>query len=66
MPGSRFLPLTVWLVSSCLGITFIAGIWISLINLFYPLVASTQGDLAEVTRTTSGVNGNTTQNLYIQ
>ena len=51
-----FKPITFHLVSCCLGITFLAGICISLIDQNGPIGSQSSGVQAEVIRTSAGVS----------
>ena len=55
-PG--FEPMTFWLASSCQGIAFLIGIWISVIDHLSPI----RSQYSEVTKTTTVVTGNTVLN----
>ena len=63
LPEPEFKPMTFLLVSSCMGSTTLKGICITPIDHFALLVASTLGDLAEVTKTTTVVTSNDTQRV---
>ena len=70
LPAQGFEPLTFWLMSSCLGITFLTGIFIPICGMISTLLeASTLGgggDLRAVIKTTHMAIDYITQNLYIQ